>query len=77
MRPELTVTGKKHGLICTFAYGMWMYHLPQVPEHLHAVTPVHLLATAGLRLLSAEDAQDILAACTSVLASSRCASNLT
>lgn len=47
------------------------YAYEQVPEHLWQVTPVHLLATAGLRLLSAEDAAAILHECTSFLASSK------
>ncbi len=42
----------------------------QVPEHAWHVTPVHLLATAGLRLLSEQDASDILVECAAVLASS-------
>lgn len=35
-----------------------------------ARTPVRLMATAGLRLLAAQQAEDILAACREVLASS-------
>lgn len=42
-----------------------------VPEALHARTPVHLLATAGLRLLPPEAATAILDACSAELASSR------
>jgi Golgi nucleoside diphosphatase len=42
----------------------------QVPARLHASTPVHLMATAGLRLLPAEDAAGILDACSKVMAAS-------
>ena len=43
----------------------------QVPEHLWQVTPVRLLATAGLRLVEAGRREAILDACRSLLASSR------
>ncbi|PNW80812.1 hypothetical protein CHLRE_07g330600v5 [Chlamydomonas reinhardtii] len=42
----------------------------QVPAELHAVTPVQLLATAGLRLLPEEQQQLVLAAAAAVLAGS-------
>ncbi|KAG2440754.1 hypothetical protein HXX76_003611 [Chlamydomonas incerta] len=42
----------------------------QVPAELHAVTPIRLLATAGLRLLPAEQQQQVLAAAAQVLAGS-------
>ncbi|GFH11940.1 uncharacterized protein HaLaN_07534 [Haematococcus lacustris] len=35
----------------------------QVPRQAWATTPIHLLATAGLRLLSSKDAADILDSC--------------
>ncbi len=43
----------------------------QVPEHLWQATPVRLLATAGLRLVTDEQRDSILDACRSLLASSR------
>jgi len=42
-----------------------------VPEHLWHVTPVHLLATAGLRLLSKAQRSSILQTCRQLLASSK------
>jgi hypothetical protein len=48
-----------------------MFSVVQVPEHAWHMTPVHLLATAGLRLLSQQDAADILVECAAVLASSQ------
>jgi len=41
-----------------------------VPERMWASTPVHLLTTAGLRMLSPEDAQAILQQCSQMLANS-------
>mmetsp|Transcript_10137 Transcript_10137/g.26338 ORF Transcript_10137/g.26338 Transcript_10137/m.26338 type:complete len:587 (+) Transcript_10137:182-1942(+) len=43
----------------------------QVPESQWSHTPVHLMTTAGLRLLPPADADAILQACTQLLASSR------
>ncbi len=41
-----------------------------MPQSVWARTPVRLMATAGLRLLPAQQAEDILASCREVLAAS-------
>lgn len=39
----------------------------QVPSHVQSDTPVYMLATAGLRLLSHQQAQDLLRTCSAAI----------
>ena len=43
----------------------------QIPQHLLHITPVRLLATAGLRLVTDTQCEAILSTCRSLLASSQ------
>ncbi|KAJ9508713.1 hypothetical protein QJQ45_028007, partial [Haematococcus lacustris] len=70
VEPGLSSYAGRPAMAATSILPLLEFAYQHVPRQAWATTPIHLLATAGLRLLSSKDAADILDSCSQVLAAS-------
>ncbi|KAJ9510615.1 hypothetical protein QJQ45_027504 [Haematococcus lacustris] len=70
VEPGLSSYAGRPAMAATSILPLLEFAYQHVPRQAWATTPIHLLATAGLRLLSSKDAEDILDSCSQVLAAS-------